>query len=127
MLQEEAEKPSEERMSGYSERSFLISLEAIWRCAQKGSAAEADEMAESTSRESASKTQDLATSTRRAWWRRKSKPRMGTETGAIWKDQEKCLELDWSGIVRHPKQGKGAPPAVRRRVEEAGAEAVAVD
>ena len=30
----EAEKPSEERTSGYSERSFLISLGAAWRFAQ---------------------------------------------------------------------------------------------
>ena len=46
---------------------------------------------------------------------------------ASWKDHEKHLEPNRSGSVRLPKQGRGAPPAVRRRVEEAGAKAVAVD
>ena len=121
----EAEKPLEERTSGYSKRSFLISLGAAWRCAKKGSAEEGEDMAERTSREVASSTQALSTSTRRACWQRKPGPRMGTETGASWKDQENHLEPNLSGIVLLPKQRRGAPPAVRSQVVEA--EAVADD
>ena len=55
-LRVQAENPSEDRTSGYSEKSFLISLRAVWRGAQKGSEAEGEEMVERTSRESASKT-----------------------------------------------------------------------
>ena len=54
----EAEKPSEERTSGYSDRSFRISLGARCRCVQNG-----EETAERTSRESVFKTLALAKST----------------------------------------------------------------
>ena len=62
----EAEKPSEERTSGYSDRSFRISLGACCRCAQNGSEAAGEETVERTSRESASKTLALAMSTNKA-------------------------------------------------------------
>ena len=58
----EAKKPWEERKSGYSNRSFRISLGARCRCAQNGSEAAGEEMAERTSREYASKTLALGTS-----------------------------------------------------------------
>ena len=46
----EAKQPLEERTSGYSKRSFLISHGAVWRCAQNGFKAEGEETAERTSR-----------------------------------------------------------------------------
>ena len=52
----EAEKPSEERTSVYSERSFWISLGAVWRWAQSESEAEGEGTAERTSRKSSSIT-----------------------------------------------------------------------
>ena len=85
----EAEKPSQERTLGYSEGSFRISLGTVWKRAQNGSEAEGEGTAERTSRESASRTQTLATSTNKAWCRKKLEPSMGTETGASWKNQEK--------------------------------------
>ena len=54
----------------------------------------------------------------------KVKPRIGTETGAKWKDQEKCLEPKLRGITRAPNQGSGKPPAVRSLVLERGADGV---
>ena len=42
------------------------------------------------------------------------------ETGANWKDQEKCLEPK----LRAPIQGRGEPPAVRSLVLESGADEV---
>ena len=62
----EAEKPSEERTSGYFDRSFWISLGACCRWAQNGSEAAGEETAEKKSRESAYKTLALATSTNKA-------------------------------------------------------------
>ena len=59
------EHPSEDKTSGHLERSFLISLGAVWRWAQNGSKGEGEETVERTSRESASKTGALATSTRK--------------------------------------------------------------
>ena len=59
----EAENPSEERTSEYSDSSFRISQGACWRWMQNGSEAAGEETAERTSRESASKTLALATST----------------------------------------------------------------
>ena len=51
---------------------------------------------------------------------------MGTENGASWNDQEKPLDPNRSGMARSPKQERGASPSVRKQVEEARAEAVAV-
>ena len=51
-------------------------------------------------------------------------PRIGMETGANWKDQEKCLEPKRRGMTRAPKQGRGEPPAVRSLVLERGADEV---
>ena len=51
---------------------------------------------------------------------------MGTETEASWKDQDNCREPYWRGMEQDPKQGRGAPPAVRRSILETGAEEVAV-
>ena len=62
----ETKNPSEERTSGYYDRSFRISLGVCCRCAQNGSKAAGEERLERTSRESASKTLALATSTSQA-------------------------------------------------------------
>ena len=62
----EAKKPLEERTSGYSNRSFRISLGACCRWAQNESEAAGKETAERMSRESASKPLALATLTNKA-------------------------------------------------------------
>ena len=72
------------------------------RWAQKRSEVEEEGRAERTSRESAPKTLALAN---KAWCRRKSKPRMGMETGASWKDQEKWREPKRRGMKLTTKQG----------------------
>ena len=85
----EAGKLLGERTSGYSEMSFRISLGAVWRWGQNRSKAEGEGTVERTSRESESSTQAPATSTNKVWCWRISTQRMGTETGASWKDQKK--------------------------------------
>ena len=107
----------EERKLGYSEKSFRISLWVCWRWVHNRSEEAGEETAESISRDSASKT--LA-----AWWQRKLEPRIGTETGANWKDQEKWREPKRRGKEQAPKQGSEEPPAVRSFVRESGANRV---
>ena len=49
----------------------------------------------------------------------------GNKTRGSWKDQENQRETNWRGIEQAPKQGRGAPPTVRRELLEAKAEGVA--
>ena len=51
-------------------------------------------------------------------------PRIGKETGANWKDQEKCLEPKHRGITRAPKQGREEPLAVMSLVIKRGPDGV---